>query len=70
MTSDGKPYGPHRYKEIVKERYTISKYCNTSYADLANVTPLERSYLLDFAREEYETNKRLSEEIKAKHANK
>ena len=24
MTEDGRPYGPQRYKEIVKERYYIS----------------------------------------------
>lgn len=69
MTEDGKPYGPFRYKEIVKERYIISKYCNTSYTDLANVTPTERNYLLEFATEECDKAKEIAEEIKNKKAN-
>lgn len=52
MTSEGKPYGPERYKEIVRERYLISKYSNTSYSDLDNITPLERRYLLVFIKDE------------------
>ena len=69
MTEDGKPYGPFRSKEIVKERYIISKYCNTSYTDLANVTPTERNYLLEFATEECDKAKEIAEEIKNKKAN-
>lgn len=69
MTKDGKPYGPFRYKEIVKERYIISKYCNTSYTDLANVTPTERNYLLEFATEECDKAKEIAEEMKNKKAN-
>lgn len=68
-TDDGKPYGPFRYKEIVKERYIISKYCNTSYTDLANVTPTERNYLLEFATEECDKAKEIAEEMKNKKAN-
>lgn len=69
MTEDGKPYGPFRYKEIVKERYIISKYCNTSYTDLASVTPTERNYLLEFATEECDKAKEIAEEMKNKKAN-
>ena len=69
MTEDGKPYGPFRYKEIVKERYIISKYCNTSYTDLANVTPTERNYLLEFATEACDNAKEIAEEMKNKKAN-
>ena len=47
-TSDGKPYGRERYKQIVQERYVISKQINTSYSDLSEVTPQERTYLLNF----------------------
>lgn len=47
-TNDGKPYGPYRYKQIVKERYFISKHSNTSYVDTADITPAERTYLLEF----------------------
>lgn len=48
LTSDGKPYGPERYKEIAKERYLISKNCNTSYNDIGKITPIERGYLMEF----------------------
>ena len=52
LTSDGKPYGPFRYKEIVKQCYIISTKCNTSYTDLLNITPVERDYLFEFIMDE------------------
>lgn len=52
MTKDGREYGPIRYKQIVTELYVISKNLNTSYTDLLQISPLERSYLLDLIREE------------------
>jgi len=52
LTPDGKPYGLIRYKQIVKERYLITKHCNTSYVDLGKITPLERDYLLQFITED------------------
>lgn len=48
LTSDGKPYGPTRFKELVKECYIIAKKCNTSYTDLLTITPTEKNYLLEF----------------------
>ena len=50
-TEDGSPYGPARYKEIVKERWYISKHLHTSYVDVGKITPLERLYLLQFIKE-------------------
>lgn len=64
LTSNGQPYGPHRFKEITRERYLISKYCNTSYKDLDNVTPLEREYLLEFIKDELEKEHTAYEEAK------
>lgn len=61
LTNDGKPYGPFRYKEIVKERWFISKNINTSYNDLGKITPRERDYLLEFIVDE---QKRTEEYIK------
>lgn len=52
LTKDGKPYGPCRYKELVKERYLISKAMNTSYNDIGKITPLERQYIIEFIIEE------------------
>lgn len=63
-TKDGKPYGPIRYKEIVKERYLISKNMNTSYNELGQITPTERKYLMEFIIEEIKESKRLMEEKK------
>ena len=65
LTNDGRPYGPSRYKEIVKERYLISKHCNTSYSDLATTTPLERRYLIEFILDELKKKKELIEKQKA-----
>lgn len=64
LTSDGQPYAPHRFREITKERYLISKYCNTSYKDLDNVSPIERSYLLEFIYEELKKEQDAYEEAK------
>lgn len=64
LASDGRPYGPQRFKDITKERYLISKYCNTSYKDLDNVTPTERAYLLEFIYEELQKEQEAYEEAK------
>lgn len=57
MTSDGKPYGPERYKTIVKERYYITKNINTSYKDIGDITPTEREYLLQFIEDDLKRTK-------------
>lgn len=65
LTSDGRPYGPVRYQQIVEERYQISKHINTSYSDLGEVTPLERRYLLEFVKRDLEEkNKIIQEQMK------
>lgn len=56
-TRDGKPYGPIRYEELVKERYLISKIINTSYADTGKLTPIERKYILNYIIEEFNKEK-------------
>lgn len=55
LASDGGPYGPWKFKEIVRECYLISKNTNTSYTDVLNMTPLERKFVIDLLIEE--TNK-------------
>ena len=57
-----KPYGPIRFKQIVQERYLISKNINTSYNDTGKITPTERRYLLEFMAEEAEKTKKYIEE--------
>lgn len=62
--SDGTPYGPVRFKNIVQERYFISKKCNTSYLDVGQMTPLERGYVMEFILDEIEKEKQALDESK------
>ena len=66
LTSDGKPYGPSRYKDIVQERYLIAKSINTSYLDTGKITPLEKKYILGFIKEEIDRTKEAAEKRKKK----
>ena len=70
MTESGKDYGPYRFKEIVKERYLIAKNCHTSYLDVGKITPLERSYLIEFLTEEARKTKEFMEQQELKRKNK
>lgn len=56
-TKDGKPIGPKRYKELVKEAYLISKHIHTSYYDILKMTPVEREYILEFIADEIAKSK-------------
>ena len=62
---DGTLYGHKRFKEIVRERYFISKKCHTSYNEVGEITPYERKYLIEFIIEEIEKEKQALEEKKA-----
>lgn len=52
INSDGTPYAPKRYRELVKECYLISKNINTSYNDLLKITPTEKDLMLEFLVDE------------------
>lgn len=62
-SDSGEDYGPFRYREIVKERYLISKHINTSYVELSRVTPLERRYLLEFINDSAKADKEYIESL-------
>ena len=64
LTEEGRPYGPKRYRDIARERYYISKYCNTSYEDVGDMSPLERRYLLEFITEELQKQKEIIDKAK------
>lgn len=64
LTSDGKPYGPFRLKQITQERYEISKRIHTSYVDLGKITPIERQYLMQFIHEDMEHDSKVADKIK------
>lgn len=70
LTKDGKPYGPFRYKELVKECYFITKNTHTTYEDVLNMTPNERSLILSFLLEEAKQIEKKQEEIRNKTQNK
>lgn len=69
LTKDGKPYGPVRFKEIVRERYLISKNLNTSYNEIGQITPTERQYLIEFIAEEIKMSKKYLDEQAQKRKN-
>ena len=46
ISNDGTPYGPKRYKEIVKECWYVSDNLNTSYTDVLDLAYSDRIYLI------------------------
>ena len=66
LTSDGKPYGPKRYKEIVKECWYISDNLHTSYTDVLDLSFQERFYLIQYINEKQDATKRALEEARSK----
>ena len=46
--TNGEPYAPWKYKQLVKELYIISKNIHTSYTELLDISPTERDYLIQF----------------------
>lgn len=67
FNENGEPYGPERFKQIVKEQYLISKTINTSYLDLEKVTPQERTLLLRYIVED---NEKIMKKMSEKKENK
>ena len=55
------------YKQLVRERYLISKHTNTSYNDTALITPLERTYIFEFITDELQKQKEAYDKLKAEH---
>ena len=66
LTEDGRPYGPIRYEQIVKECYLISKHINTSYGEVLDITPMERQMLLKDIADDLKKQNEQIEKIKAK----
>ena len=53
------------YKQLVKERYLISKHTNTSYNETAWITPVERQYIFEFITDELQKQKEAYDKMKA-----
>ena len=64
-SSDGTPYGPKRFKEIVKECWYMSDNLNTSYSDVLDLSFQERFYLIELINEKQE---KTQQAIEAKQA--
>lgn len=65
-TSEHKPYGPERFKQIIKERYLISTHLNTDYVNTASISPTERKMLLQFIKEDLQRKHEMMEQMKNK----
>ena len=65
LTDDGKPYGPTRYKELMREAYCIIKNTNVTYNDVLGMSPTERRMILSFLVDEAQKSKKALEDAKA-----
>ena len=65
LSNDGTPYGPKRYKEIVKECWYISDNLNTSYTDVLNLAYQDRIYLINCINEKKEATAQAMAEARA-----
>ena len=70
ISKDGKPYGPKRYKEIVKECWYISDQLHTSYTDVLDLSFQERVYLIECIQSKQEATQRAVEQLKAQQKTK
>ena len=70
FNEDGTPYGPTKYKELVRERYFISKHSNISYSDTGKMSPVERGYVRDFIIEELKEQQKILDKINEKSGRK
>jgi hypothetical protein len=70
ISKDGKPYGPKRYKEIVKECWYISDQLHTSYTDVLDLSFQERVYLIECIQGKQEATQRAIEQLKAQQKTK
>lgn len=70
MCEDGTPYGPKRYRDIVRECWYISDNLNTSYTDILDISYLERMSLIHLIREKRIATQEAIERSRANAANK
>ena len=70
QSNDGTPYGPKRYKEIVRECWYISDALHTSYTDVLDISFQERLYLIECINEKHDATLDAIETARAKNAAK
>lgn len=69
-TDKGEPWGPHRYKEIVQERYYLAKHGKISYQDTGKMTPTERDLIKQFILEDAQKERQLLEDVRQQRGKK
>lgn len=65
-SKDGKPFGPKRYKEIVRECWYISDNLHTSYSDILDLAYTDRLQLFLLIKEKREAEAKAMDDLKAK----
>jgi hypothetical protein len=43
---------PRRYRDLVQQRYLLTKYTNSSYNETGCFTPIEKQYLFEFIEQD------------------
>ena len=69
-TNNGKPYGPIKFKQLVKECYVLAKNINTPYTELLDITPAEKNELLNLIIEENKRNEEAMQKMREKNRRK
>ena len=64
LTNDGKPYGPVRYRQLVKENYIITRQVNTSYIDVLKMMPQDKKIILKEIIDEIDARNKAYEEMR------
>ena len=64
-SNDGSPYGPKRFKEIVKECWYISDSLHTSYTDVLDLSYTERVCLIENINAKNDATRKAFEEARA-----
>ena len=70
LSSNFKSYSEKRLNDLIRGRYLISRYTNTSYLDAGYISPLERDYILKFITDEKQEEHRQIEESKNRRKHK
>lgn len=58
------PYGAFRFNQIIEECFYISKFINTSYLDLMEISVKEKNTMIEIINEENRKNQEEIEKIK------
>jgi hypothetical protein len=63
-SNDGSPYGPKRFKELVKECWYVSDNLHTSYTDVLDLSYTERVCLIECINAKHDAAKKAFDEAR------